>query len=79
MRFENAELRLLREEARKKKIPLPTGLTALKSVGKWWLVESDGGFSMEVCAQSALEARCKVIQHLINLAERPTRNNKPPA
>ena len=65
-RFACVEIKLLRAEAKRHGIKLPKKLTALKSsVGNWYLVEGEG-FKKEVAAYSALDARIKVIQTILN-------------
>jgi hypothetical protein len=60
-------LREIRKEAKLAGVRIPKNLTALKSgVGSWYLVEGDGGFREEVCADNAYDAKQKVIAGLIN-------------
>jgi hypothetical protein len=71
--FAATQLRDLRREANAKNIRLPKNLTAIKSgTGSWYLVEGDNGFSREVSACSALDARVKALEWAISEAEKKT-------
>ena len=70
-------LRDARSEARAKKVAIPKRLTALRAdcptnsyrkEGGWYLVEGDG-FSKEIDAANAYDAKAKAIRGLINKAE----------
>lgn len=72
--FSQSYLSLIRREAKKAKIKLPTHLTAIKSgVGTWWLVEgkhADGSrLAEEVCADNAYDARAKVLERIVDKVE----------
>jgi hypothetical protein len=67
--YSQAALRAIRGEAKKAGVKIPKRLTALKcSVGNWWLVEGDGGYRKEVCADNAYDAKEKVIGQLMGVA-----------
>ena len=67
IQFSLISLRNIRAEARKAGVVVPKNLTAFRSsVRPWFLVEGDGGFSKEVCADNAYEARERVIEALVD-------------
>lgn len=65
--FSQVQLRHIRREAKKCGIELPKRLTALRSgIRGWFLVEGNGGFRKEVCADNAYDAKYKIITALVD-------------
>jgi len=62
-------LKVARTEARRARVPLPRGMTALKCIdGKQWFVESRDGLGQYVKADCAYDAKATVISEQCRIA-----------